>query len=55
MQTEVIDKEGRIMGRFKHQDAAVKWAMENLPGEQDTGDDPVPNGWDLVVCGDDAP
>ena len=48
MQTEVIDKEGRVMGCFKDGDSALKWAKANLHGEQDSSDDyEEPNGWDI--------
>lgn len=48
MQTEVIDQESRVMGKFKNPLAAVAWAKANLPGEQDSSDDhEKPNGWDI--------
>lgn len=48
MQTEVIDREGRVMGVFRTPKAATDWAQKNLPGEQNTsGDYEKPNGWDI--------
>ena len=34
MPTEVVDREGRVMGCFKDPFAAVKWANANLAGKQ---------------------
>lgn len=48
METEVIDIEGRVMGKFNSPAAALEWAKANLPGEQDSsGDYEAPNGWDI--------
>lgn len=52
---EVVDKDGVIHAAFRDHNKAMKWAKENMPGEQDTSvrDDSEidPNGWDVQAAG----
>lgn len=43
----MIDKDGVKLGEYADKDKALDWARENLPGEQNTGEGLVADGWDI--------